>query len=55
VEEYNKFFRNKKDVYEHCVRNGFHLPSQKSNVCTEEWLTSVRDGKAWCPRSDEIR
>jgi len=55
VEEYNKFFRNKKDVYEHCVRNGFHLPSQKSNVCTEEWLTSVRDGKAWCPRSEEIR
>ena len=27
VEEYNKFFRNKKDVYEHCVRNEFHLPS----------------------------
>jgi hypothetical protein len=32
-----------------------HTPSQKSKVCTEEWLTSVKDGKAWCPRSEEIR
>ncbi len=45
AEEYNKFFRNKKNVYEHCLRTGFYLPSQTIHRCTEEWLTSVSDGK----------
>jgi len=55
VEEYSKYFRNKKDLHEHLLRCGFYLPKQKEKVCTEEWLMNVVKGQAWCPLADDIR
>lgn len=55
VDEFHKFVHNKKDLYEAVERNGWYLPSRKSNVCTEDYLKNVLMGKTWCPKYEEVR
>jgi hypothetical protein len=47
--------RDKRDLYELAVRNGFYLPKRTSKAVTEEYLLEVLKGSCWCPRFDEIR
>ena len=47
--------RDKKDLYELALRNGFYLPKRTSSVITEEYLMEVLKGSCWCPRFEEIR
>ena len=41
VSELSKKIRDKKDLYEVCIRNGYYLPSIKSNMVTEAYMLNV--------------
>ena len=55
VDQFSQYIRNRKDMYEACVQNGFYLPKIKSNMITEEYMRNVMQGKAFCPRFKDIK
>ncbi len=55
VDAFSELIRNKKDLYEACVRNGFYLPKLKSPMVTEDYMRHVMTGKAFCPKYKEIK
>ncbi len=52
LEEAKMLVDNKKTLYEAMQRNGWILPSIKSNCCTVEWMLGVREKEFWCPHVD---
>ena len=50
VSELSKKIRDKKDLYEVCIRNGYYLPSIKSNMVTEAYMLNVIQGTYFCLR-----
>jgi hypothetical protein len=55
VDEVSKFVQDKHSLYEAVQRNGYYLPSSKSTVCTEQYLTKVLSGKVFCPKYEQIK
>jgi len=55
VDAFSAVIKNKRDLYEACVRNGFYLPKLKTSVVTEEYMRMLIEGKSFCPRCDDIR
>ena len=55
VDQFSQYIRNRKDMYEACVRNGFYLPKIKSNMITEDYIRNVMQGKAFCTRFKNIK
>ena len=55
VEEFAKYIQNKDDLYEACLRNDWYLPSRKSSMITEKYMTNVLIGKTWCLRYSEMK
>ena len=48
VRDYSNKIRDKKDMYEAAQRNGWYLPSYKSNMVTEAYLLNVIEGTTYC-------
>jgi hypothetical protein len=42
-------------MYEVLIRNGFFLPTFKSNALTEAYMQGIIDGKIFCPKDADIR
>ncbi len=55
VKDFAAKVKSKKDLYEVVQRNGYHLPSLKSTLVTENYLINVMDGSYWCPKVEEIK
>jgi hypothetical protein len=55
VKDFAAKVKSKKDLYEAVQRNGYHLPSIKSTLVTENYLINVMDGSYWCPKVEEIK
>jgi len=55
VDEFSKVMANVRDLYEACVRNNYYLPKIKSTMVTEEYMKNVINGKAFCPKFDDIK
>ena len=46
---------SKRHLHEIAQRNGWYVPSHKSNFVTVDYLHQVRIGKVYCPKFNEIR
>ena len=55
AEELGRVISGKAELYEAAIRNGFYLPSLKSGIVTEVYITDVVQGKVFCPRFKDIR
>ena len=55
VDDFNKYIKNKRDLYEACERNGYYLPGLKTSMVTEDYMRHVMTGKAFCPKKVDIR
>ena len=53
--EFTKVISGKAELYESAIRNGFKLPSYKSGIITETYITAVILGKIYCPKYADIR
>ncbi len=53
--QFSEYVRSIRDLYNVAVRNGFYLPSLKSNAVNEVMLYNVLQGKYWCPKFNEIK
>lgn len=49
------FVKDKRDLYELAIRNGYYLPKYTSGAITEDYLVGVLQGRCWCPKYSEIR
>lgn len=47
--------QDKRDLYEAVQRNGWYVPSYKSNACNEKYLKKVLLGKVYCPKYEDIK
>lgn len=54
TDEVSKFFQDKSELYEACLRNGYYLPKLKSTMVTESYMKNVLMGKTWCPKFADI-
>ena len=45
----------KYELYYATIRNGYYLPSYKSSIVTENYITSVINGELFCPEFKDIR
>jgi hypothetical protein len=53
--EFTRVISGKAELYESAIRNGFKLPSYKSGIVTETYITSVILGEIYCPKYSDIR
>ena len=53
--EFTKVISGKAELYESAQRNGFFLPSYKSGIVTEAYITAVILGEIYCPKYADIR
>ena len=51
VKDFASKVKSKKDLYEAVQRNGYHLPSLKSTLVTENYLINVMMAPTGAPRS----
>ena len=49
-EEAGEVVRNKPGFHNLMLRNGWHVPSIHSELCSLKWMKSVRKLKIYCPR-----
>ena len=49
VDDFSKYIKNKRDLYEACQRNGYYLPTLKSTMVIEDYMRRVIQGSSWCP------
>ena len=50
MSECQSLIKDKRDLYEALVRNGYHLPGLRSPICTVTFLHEVRNLTVWCPQ-----
>jgi hypothetical protein len=55
LNDFSKYVRDKKDLYQALQRNGFYLPSLKSSMIRETYLIGLLENRLWCPKVNEIR
>lgn len=55
MDDFSKYVQDKRDLYEAVQRNGWYVPSLKSNACNEKFLKKVFLGKTWCPKYEDIK
>lgn len=55
VKDFAAKVKDKKDLYEAVLRNGFHLPKFKCTMVTESFLINVMEGATYCPKLEDIR
>ena len=55
VNEFNAVVKNRRDLYEAVVRNGYYLPKYKSSMVTEDYMRNVFMGKEFCLKYSEVR
>ena len=53
--KFSEFVMCVDDLYNVGLRNGYHLPAQKSSAVNELMLINVLKGNYWCPKTEEIR
>lgn len=54
-EEFTRVISGKAELYESALRNGYKLPSYKSGIITEAYISSVINGEFYCPKYSDIR
>ena len=54
-EQVHELTGSKKLLYSAMQRNGFYLPTYKSQLVTIEWLLRVKNRKIWCPMYVDVR
>lgn len=54
VNDFSKFIKCKKDLYNAAKRNGWFLPSLKSSIIKEAYLLGVVEGSIYCPKFQDI-
>lgn len=42
--------RNKKGLYETCLRNDFDMPSLSSGIVSIQFMFDIMEEKFWCPK-----
>ena len=52
-EEAGEVVRNKPGFHNLMLRNGWHVPSIHSEICSLKWMRAVRKQKIYCPRRSE--
>ena len=55
VNELSKKIRDKRDLYEACLRNGFYLPAIKSNMVNEAYMLNVMTSQYFCLKFEKVR
>jgi hypothetical protein len=55
VGEFKTKIRDKKDLYESMLRNGWYLPKYKCSLLTETYMIGVLEKELWCPKHEDIR
>jgi hypothetical protein len=54
-EEFSRVISGKAELYESALRNGFKLPSYKSGIINEAYISGVINGEIFCPKYSDIR
>jgi hypothetical protein len=54
-EEFSRVISGKAELYESALRNGFKLPSYKSGIINEAYITGVINGEIFCPKYSDIK
>ena len=54
-DELTKMISGKHELYEAAIRNGYYLPTIKSGIVTESYITDVICGRVYCPQFKDIR
>ena len=49
------FTREKKDLWQAMVTNGYMIQALKSQIVTLEWMEQVHQKLVWCPKKDDLR
>jgi len=55
VQQLQLAINSKAELYEATVRNGWYLPSLKSSIVNENYLTNVIKGAYYCPKYSDVR
>lgn len=55
VRDFARKIKDKKDLYEAAVRNGFYLPSLKSSIVTEAYIINVIECSTFSLKMEDIR
>jgi hypothetical protein len=55
AEEFTRVISGKGELYESALRNGYKLPSYKSGIINEAYITGVINGEIFCPKYADIK
>ena len=55
LEQQNQTVFDKKSYYKAMIRNDWFMPNAKEGIVSLAFMKSVREGKIWLPKQQEVK